>query len=73
MQSRSMSLVESVANVAIGYLVALGGQIVVFPLVGVHVDMETNLVIGAAFTLISIVRSYCVRRLFNSIRPRIAA
>lgn len=68
MQSRRMSLLESIANVAIGYLVALGGQIVVFPLVGVHVDMRTNLVIGAAFTVISIARSYCVRRLFNRIR-----
>jgi len=65
MQSRRMSLLESVANVAIGYLVALGGQMVVFPLVGLTVDLQTNLVIGAAFTVISIARSYCVRRLFN--------
>jgi hypothetical protein len=64
-QSRRMSMAESAANVAIGYLVALGGQMVVFPLVGLTVDLETNLVIGAAFTVISIARSYCVRRLFN--------
>ena len=65
MQSRIHSLIESIANVAIGYLVALGGQLVVFPLVGIHVNMQTNLIIGAAFTAISIARSYCVRRLFN--------
>lgn len=64
-QSRVMSAIESVINVAIGYGVALVGQLVVFPLVGVHVDLHTNLVIGAAFTAISIARSYCVRRLFN--------
>ncbi len=64
-QSRVMSAVESTVNVAIGYGVALLGQVIVFPLVGIHVDMETNLVSGAAFTVISIVRSYCVRRMFN--------
>lgn len=64
-QSRAMSAVESVANVAIGYVVALAGQLVVFPLVGIEVSMQTNLVIGAAFTAISLARSYCVRRLFN--------
>jgi len=65
MQSRRMSFIESCINVAIGYGVALAGQLVVFPLVGIHVDLQTNLVIGAAFTLISIARGYCVRRLFN--------
>lgn len=64
-QSRTMSAVESVVNVAIGYGVALAGQLVVFPLVGLQVDLQTNLVIGAAFTGISLARSYCVRRLFN--------
>ena len=68
MQSRRMSLIESIANVMIGYLVALGGQMVVFPLVGIVVNAQTNLVIGAAFTGISLVRSYCVRRMFNRLR-----
>ena len=62
-----MSLVESVTNVAIGYLVALAGQLVVFPALGIHVSLRQNLVIGACFTAISIARSYCVRRLFNRI------
>jgi hypothetical protein len=64
-QSRKMSLVESVANVAIGYGVALGAQLAVFPLYGMQVSLSTNLQIGAWFTLISIARSYCVRRAFN--------
>lgn len=64
-QSRTHSAIEAVTNVAIGYLVALAGQIVVFPLVGVEASMGQNLVIGAAFTAISLVRSYGVRRLFN--------
>lgn len=66
MQTRAHSFAESVVNVAIGYLVALGAQLVVFPVVGVQASMSQNLTIGAAFTVISLARSYCVRRLFNS-------
>lgn len=64
-QSRLHSAIESGTNVAIGYGVALAGQIVVFPLVGVEASMSQNLVIGAAFTAISLARSYVVRRVFN--------
>jgi hypothetical protein len=65
MQTRWHSLVESVTNVAIGYLVALGSQLLVFPLYGITVDLATNLAIGAWFTAISIARSYLVRRWFT--------
>lgn len=64
-QSRRMSLVESCANVAIGYLVALGAQLIVFPALGIPVTLSQNLLIGAIFTLVSLARSYCLRRLFN--------
>ena len=65
MQTRTQSLIESAANVAIGYLVALGAQFVVFPSLGIQVSLSQNLLIGAIFTVVSIARSYCVRRLFN--------
>lgn len=54
-------------NVAIGYGVALLSQIVVFPFYGIHVPITTNLAIGAWFTVISIARSYVLRRVFNRI------
>lgn len=63
-----MSLVESLTNIAIGYFVALGSQLVLFPLVGIYIDMNTNLVIGAVFTVISLVRSYIFRRFFEWLR-----
>ena len=65
MQSRKASLAESVANVAIGYLVALSVQLVVFPLLSIPVSLNQNLLIGAIFTAVSLARSYCVRRMFN--------
>ncbi len=67
-----MSLVESIANVAVGYCVAVGTQLLVFPLFGLEVSLTDNLAIGAIFTLVSIGRSYCLRRLFEAIRMRCA-
>ena len=64
-QSRKHSLIESLTNVAIGYGVALASQILIFPLYGIRITVSDNLAIGAWFTVISIVRSYAVRRWFT--------
>lgn len=69
MQTRLGSLIEAAANIAVGYGVAVGSQIVVFPLVGIEgVDLQTNMLIGLIFTGISLVRSYILRRFFNGLR-----
>jgi hypothetical protein len=65
-QSRTASLIESVFNVVIGYGVALASQLVIFPMFGIHLPLSDNLAIGAWFTLISLVRSYTIRRYFNA-------
>ena len=67
-QSRRMSLVESIANVTVGYGIAVGTQVVVFPLFGIHASLSDNLTIGAIFTLVSIIRSYALRRAFERFR-----
>jgi len=63
-----MSFVESWVNVAIGFAINFLGQLIIYPLVGINVKVGTNLTIGAFFTVVSVVRSYCVRRWFNAIR-----
>ena len=65
MQTKKMSLIETVLSVLIGYIVALLSQIVVFPLFDIKVSLIDNLLIGLLFTVISIIRGYYVRRLFN--------
>lgn len=65
MQSPAMSLVEAVANVIIGYSVAVVTQIMVFPRFGFHATLDQNLGIGAIFTVVSLVRSFALRRIFN--------
>lgn len=67
-QSRAMSLVEAVANVVVGYGVAVAAQILIFPIFGLHTTLAQNLMMGAVFTLVSIARSYVLRRLFEAMR-----
>ena len=64
-QTRLMSLFESLVNVLIGLGVGLCSQIVIFPLFNINVPLETNISIAAWMTLVSIVRSYIIRRFFN--------
>ena len=71
-QSRLMSLVESVTNVAVGYGVAVGTQILIFPIFGLHTTLAQNLKMGAIFTVVSIARSFALRRVFEAIRMRSA-
>lgn len=68
MQSRTQSAIEAVANVLVGYLVALISQILVFPLFGIDIPFTSDLAIGAWFTVISLVRSYVLRRWFNGLK-----
>jgi len=74
-RSRLMSLVESLANVLVGYGVAVATQMAVFPLFGlaVTVTVTENLLIGLIFTVVSIVRSYALRRGFEALRMRQSA
>ena len=69
-QSRLMSLVEAGANVVFGYAVAVTTQMLVFPLFGLQTTIAQDLTIGLIFTLLSLVRSYALRRAFEAILAR---
>ena len=66
-QTRCHSLIESCVNVAVGYIVAVGSQTVIFPLFGIKIGLGESAEMALWFTAISIVRSYAVRRIFNHI------
>ena len=70
MQSRWMSLLESVTNIVVGYCLAVMTQVLVFPLFGLSVSLAENLGIGVVFTVISLVRSFALRRIFNAVGAR---
>ena len=67
-QSRRISLIEAAANVIVGYALAVGMQIAVFPLFGIHIALGDQLAIGLAFTGVSLARGYVLRRLFERFR-----
>lgn len=69
-QSRAMSLVEAITNVVVGYGVAVLTQLLVFPLFGLHTTLAENLMIGAILTVVSIARSFALRRLFEALLDR---
>ena len=65
MQTKKQSLIESITNVLIGYIVAVASNIAILPLFGVNLPFSDSLLIGVWFTVISLIRGYCVRRYFN--------
>ncbi len=66
-QSRAASLAEAAGNVLVGYLVALLAQQLIFPLFAIDTTLAQDSAIAAAFTLVSLARSYLLRRLFERI------
>ena len=65
MQSRLMSLIESLTNVAIGMVVSFFGQIVVSHWYNLPLNVTQNMQIVLFFTVLSVGRSYVLRRVFN--------
>lgn len=69
-QSRRASLFESLVNVAVGFGVALAAQGAFLRAVGYALPMPVQLGMGAWLTLVSVCRSYLLRRLFNWLMVR---
>ena len=65
-QSREASLLEAATNVAVGFVLALLVQALIYPLFGITTTVLTDSAIAVAFTAVSLVRSYLVRRAFET-------
>lgn len=65
-QSRLGSLIEALANIVIGFTINWWANILILPLFGFHVTGGQAFGIGVIFTVISLVRSYVLRRWFNA-------
>jgi hypothetical protein len=65
MQTKARSLTEGVVNIVVGYTINLCAQLLIFPQFGIIIPLSSNLGIGACFTVISLVRTYLIRRWFN--------
>ncbi len=67
-QSKFMSALESLTNVAVGYLLAVATQLLIFPYFNLPAHLDDALWMGAVFTVVSLVRSYALRRMFEAVR-----
>ncbi|HEX8610163.1 MAG TPA: hypothetical protein VF800_02660 [Telluria sp.] len=65
-QTRLGSLIEAVINTCIGFGINFTANMFIFPLFGFHITPGANFVLGMLYTIISVVRSYCIRRWFNA-------
>lgn len=64
-QTRAHSFLESITNTAVGYVINLTAQVLIFPVFGIYVPLRTNIGISLFFTVISIARGYALRRWFT--------
>lgn len=65
MQKRRHSLLEVCLSTAIGFGVAFTANIFFLPLFGWVPTVSENLALTGLFTIVSLIRGYYVRRLFN--------
>lgn len=66
MQSRLGSFVEAWVNIVVGFSINFVANMLIFPLFGFHITLGANFVMGVIYTVISLARSYAIRRWFNA-------
>ena len=67
-QSKFHSLIESFVTVGSGFFVALGVQLLIFPLYDIEISLFQNVQIVMILTVTSVIRIYIVRRCSNRIK-----
>ncbi len=65
-QTRIGSLVEACINVLIGFAINFFANLMILPLIGFNITVGQNVFIGVLYTIVSVARSYAIRRWFNA-------
>lgn len=65
-----MSFIEALLNTGVGFGISVAAGVVVYPLFGVTFRLAELSAITAIFTVLSILRGYLVRRVFEWIHCR---
>lgn len=68
MQDKKWSLIESTVNTIVGYLLSMLTRSLVFPLFGFDVSLRDNFIISFIFFIVSFVKNYAMRRVFNNVK-----
>lgn len=66
-QTKLGSFIEAWVNVFIGFWINFAANLVILPMFGFEgLTLSTNFYIGLAYTVVSVARSYVIRRWFNA-------
>ena len=68
MQTKKLSLIESVINTIIGFVISLLIQLCIYPILNIQVTLNQNIIITLVFTIVSILRGYIIRRYFTKLK-----
>ena len=67
-QTKLGSVAEAWANIAVGFTINYFANLLIFPMFGMHISASNNFWLGCIYTVISLVRSYVLRRWFNGLK-----
>jgi hypothetical protein len=67
-QTKKGSIAEAWTNIAVGFTINYFANLLIFPLFGFHISPGSNFLMGCIYTVISLVRSYVLRRWFNGLK-----
>ncbi|WP_449500864.1 DUF7220 family protein [Aureivirga marina] len=65
MQTKKQSLIESLVNVSVGFLITIISLNLIFPFLGIENHIGKNTLLTIYLTVLSILRNYILRRYFN--------
>ena len=64
-QTKLGSFYEACINVLIGFSINYCANLLILTLFGFHITLSENIFMGLLYTVISVIRSYVVRRWFD--------
>lgn len=66
-QTKQKSLIESITQTMIGLGTSILIQVILYPIMGIPVTLFQNVIITIVFFVVSIIRGYFVRRIFEKL------
>ena len=70
MQSRKHSIAETVLNTLSGFIISWVMTLIVLPWFGSNITAGQGFIITVIYTIVSVIRSYFWRRLFNRLHKK---
>jgi len=67
MQTKKHSALESFTNIIVGLITSFVIQLFLYPLLNIPVTINQNIIITFVFFIVSFVRGYVIRRIFNKL------